>query len=221
MSPALRSLLVPAALVLTLVLCGVPQKVRAQAAGGVYQVDTRSSRVYIKVGSTTRLGHPHGVQGDLAGGKITLGGPGELVFDMASFTADTPEARRYVGLPEGSSDGPKVTANMQGPDVLDVAHYPQATFAIAGAAPMDGQQAGQPGRYVLDGRFTLHGTTQAVRIAANLEQTSQPGVLRLRGSFTISQTAYGIRPYTALGGLVGVSDPLEIWGDLILVPGGR
>src|SRR5690242_21894851 len=98
---------------------------RSQTA---YQVATGSSRVYIKVTSATRLGHNHGVEGRLASGEVVLGGPGTLVFDMTSFTADTPQARQYVGLPDqlSASDAAKVNANMRGGDVLDVGRYPQA-----------------------------------------------------------------------------------------------
>src|SRR5262245_28680069 len=61
-----------------------------------YEVDVKSSRVYIKVGTATRLGHEHGVEGNLKSGKVVFGDTGELVFDMASLTADTAEARKYV-----------------------------------------------------------------------------------------------------------------------------
>jgi polyisoprenoid-binding protein YceI len=197
----------------------VQQPLRAQAPLP-FQVDTGASRVYVKVGSATRLGHVHGVEGRLASGKLTPGGAGELVFDLKSFVADTVAARQYVGLPASfsGSDAQKVTANMQGGDVLDVNRFPQATYAITAMEPATNQKPGEPGAYRLSGKFTLHGVTQPVTFPASVEQTDRPGVLRVRGSFAILQTAYGIQPYSALGGLVGVTDRLEIWGDLLLVP---
>src|SRR5438876_1084535 len=54
-----------------------------------------SSRVYVFVGKTG-FGHEHGVIGQLKQGRIDLTGarePGTLIFDMAAFTADTPDAR--------------------------------------------------------------------------------------------------------------------------------
>lgn len=193
---------------------------RAQTA---YQVATGSSRVYIKVTSATRLGHNHGVEGRLTSGEVALGGAGALVFDMTSFTADTAQARQYVGLADqpSASDAAKATANMRGAEVLDVARYPQATCAITKLAPAGGQQAGLPGAYRLTGTFTLHGVTRAVAFNATVEATDRPGVLRARGGFAIQQTAFGIRPYTALGGLVGINDRLDIWGDLVLLPRAR
>ncbi len=211
-SPRPRLFLVP------LLLALAPLTARAQAPA--YQVDTNSSRVYAKVGKASRIGHEHGIQGNFAGGKITLGGAGELVFDMRSFVADTPQARQYVGLPAdfSQSDAAKVNANMRGGEVLDVANHPRATFAITSITPADGQKAGEPGRYQLDGKFTLHGNTQPLRFTATVQQTNRPGVLHARGSFSIFQSSFGITPYSALGGLVKVADQMEIYGDLTLVP---
>jgi polyisoprenoid-binding protein YceI len=186
-----------------------------------YQVDTENSRAYVKVDTATRFGHAHGVQGNLKSGKVALGGAGELVFDMGSFMADTAAARKRVGLEQkkgAEADARKVTEAMRGSGVLDVAQFPTASFRITSIAPLDKQSAGEPGRYQLDGRFTLHGTEQNLQIAARVEKTESAGVLRMSGSFTIKQTDYGITPYSALGGLAKVADELGISADLVLKP---
>src|SRR5262249_24863718 len=75
-------------------------------AGKGYNVDTKASRVYMKVEPDGR-GHSYGVVGRLASGAMTLGASkkaGELVFDLTSFQADAPEARKYVGLNGALSD---------------------------------------------------------------------------------------------------------------------
>jgi polyisoprenoid-binding protein YceI len=192
----------------------------AQPASGV---DTAASRVYIKVAKATRLGHEHGVEGRLASGKLTWDAGGELTFDMTSFVADTPQARQYVGLDAefSASDARKVNANMRGAEVLDVANYPRAVFAIARVQPSGGQAAGEPGRYQVEGSFTLHGVRRSIQFPATLERADGAGNQRLRGSFTIQQTDYGIQPYSALGGLIRVADALEIWGDLVLTSAAR
>jgi hypothetical protein len=186
----------------------------------VFQVDTAASRVYIKVGASGRLGHDHGVQGKLASGTIALGESGNLVFAMKTFTADTPEARQSVGLSGAVSAGDrqKINANMLGPDILGVAQYPTATYAIATALPLDAQAPGEPGRYKLDGQFTLHGAARQQPLIAQVDRTETPGVLRMRCAFAIQQTDFGITPYSTLGGIVGVADRLDIWGDLLIRP---
>jgi polyisoprenoid-binding protein YceI len=193
----------------------------AKPAAKNYQVDTANSKIYVKVGSATRLGHPHGVEGRLKSGAVGFGGDGELVFDMASFTADTPDARKWVGL-EGKkvseSEAKKVTEAMKSSDVLNVAQFPTATFKISAAAPQDKQAAGAPGAYQLDGTFALHGIEHKLQFQAKLAPTDKPGILKLSGTFTIKQTDYGITPYSALGGLAKVADELQIWGELLLSP---
>jgi polyisoprenoid-binding protein YceI len=190
------------------------------ASGLPFQVDTGASRVYIKVASTTRLGHDHGVVGQLASSTVTLGGAGDLVFDMRTFVADRPEARSYVGLTAAisQSDAQKTTATMLSKDVLSVARHPTARYTFRSATPLDGQAAGAPGRYKLDGDFTLHGVARVIPLAAVVEKTETPDVLRMRCGFVVQQTWFGMTPYTALGGLVGVGDRLQIWGELMIRP---
>jgi polyisoprenoid-binding protein YceI len=183
-------------------------------------VDLQRSRVYILVGKTG-FGHEHGVEGRLASGNIQLGATrnvGELVFDMATFTADTPTARTRVGL-TGETDAAtqkKVNSNMRGPDVLDVTKHPRASFRIHSAKPRNAASPGETPIYELDGQFTLHGVTRPLRMEATL--SSSEGRTGLHGHFTILQSDYGITPYSAALGAVGVADKLEIWGDMWMAP---
>jgi polyisoprenoid-binding protein YceI len=196
-----------------------PEKKTATSA--TYEVDSEGSRIYMKVGTATRLGHEHGVEGNLKSGKLTLGSGGELVFDMASFTADTAEARKRVGLARkkiSKNEAKKVTATMRGGDVLNVTKYPIATFRISSITPLDKQAAGEPGAYQVEGRFTLHSTEQRLLFKASVEAPDKQGRIRISGTFTIRQTDYGIKPYSGAGGLAKVADELEISGDLVLKP---
>src|SRR4051812_48157362 len=139
-------------LVLLVALAGSWLTAPARAQGPMYQVDSSASRVYIRVGSATRLGHPHGVVGNLAVSTMSFAGKGEIVFDTTSFVADTPEARQYVGLEGRFADAQKVTANMLSEGVLDVERHPRAVYAISAVTPIDGQAAGQVGRYKVSGQ---------------------------------------------------------------------
>jgi polyisoprenoid-binding protein YceI len=213
------------AVAVSLPLCAASLSARAGRQAGAraatYEVDAGASRVYVKVGTATRLGHEHGVQGKLKSGKLALGGGGELVFDMASFTADTADARKRVGLEKkkvSANEAKKVTDAMRGTDVLDVAKYPTATYRIDSITPLDKQAAGEPGAYQVVGRFTLHGTEKKLPFKAKVERGDKEGRLRMSGTFTIKQTDYGIKPYSAAGGLAKVADELEISGDLVLKP---
>ena len=180
------------------------------------EVDTDGSRIYVFVGKTG-LGHDHGIVGRLVSGRVILDAPqnaGQLVFDMPSFLADTPEARKALGL-AGETDAStrkQTTANMLGPDVLDVARHPTATFDIESALRPQRPVKGAKPTVDLVGTFTLHGVARKVVIPAEVGAAGR--VLRLVGSFRIKQTDFGMKPYKKFGGVVGVADELVIHGDI-------
>lgn len=186
-----------------------------------FHVDTKTSRVYARV-DAVRIGHNHGIEGKLKESQVNLGGAGELIIDMMTFSADTPVARSAVGL-DGTvsgSDRKQTTENMHSADVLDVARYPRSVFEIRSITPPKGKSEGEAGHYTVSGTFTLHGTKRPLTFVAKIEPASgrSDGGLRMRGMFTVKQTDYGMTPYSALAGLAKVSNEVTIWGDIVLVP---
>jgi polyisoprenoid-binding protein YceI len=185
------------------------------------QIDIEQSRVYVHV-YKTGLGHEHGVEGQLKSGWVSLPATknaGEIIFDMASFSADTDAARRVVGL-EGTTDANtrvEVTHNMLGPDVLDVKKFPTATFKINSVRRLPARRPNAAQQFELAGDFTLHGTTKAVALVADASTAN--GLMRLQGSFSILQSDYGITPFSKALGAVGVADRLTISGDLRVATG--
>jgi len=178
------------------------------------QIDLKRSSIYVHV-DKTGLGHEHGIEGKVKSGALQLGArsdAGSIVFDMTSFTADTDRARKYVGLEGSTSESTreKVNKNMRGADVLDIEKYPTATFAVVSALHKKTKQ-GKP-VVELKGDFTLHGKTRPLTLYA--EPAQEDGQWNLRGDFTIKQTDFGITPYSAALGTVGVADELKIYGDL-------
>ena len=186
------------------------------AATAPGDLDTDASRVWVFVGKTG-LGHDHAIVGRLVSGHVSLDAAeaaGRLVFDMPGFLADTLEARKALGLagePDASTRQ-RTTDTMLGPDVLDVARHPTATFDIDSALRSPRPVKGVKPTVELVGSFTLHGVTRKVVIPVEVESAGR--VLRLSGSFRIKQTDFGIKPLTKLGGIVGVANELEIHGDL-------
>jgi hypothetical protein len=178
------------------------------------------SRVYIFVDKTNNLGHSHGVEGKLKGGKVLLDSqdPSSLVFDMKSFVADTETARRVFGI-DASIDAAtvkKVNQNMLGKEILDVQQFPEASFSKATLKKTGRQSARGLPEYQFEGDFTLHGVTRHVTIPCDLDV--KDGWNHIRGKFTVRQTDFGIKPYTKAFGAVGIKDELVIQGDLWVVP---
>jgi polyisoprenoid-binding protein YceI len=192
----------------------------AAAAPGPGGIDAEASRAYVLV-DKRRLGHKHGVEGRIKEGTIRLGAKqdaGKIVFDMPTFVADTAGARKYVGL-DGEikkSEQDDVTATMTGSATLDVAAHPTATFDIKSATLLSSKSDDGDPQYELDGELTLRGKKNPLKVTAELEE-EKDGKVRLVGQFTIKQTDYGIKPYSAVGGLVAVADALKVWGDIWIV----
>lgn len=174
------------------------------------------SRVYAFVGKTG-FGHEHGVVGQLLSSKLQLDAAqnaGRLDFDLRTFTADGDAARKYVGL-EGTTPPTtqqEVNTNMLGAAVLDVAHYPTASFVVHSAQRLP--QPSQRGlmQYQLDGDFTFHGVTRPLQIVTEAEE--QGGWTHLRGGFRLVQSQFGITPFSKAFGAVGVADEVKVYGDL-------
>lgn len=183
-------------------------------------VDPELSRVYVFVGKK-RLGHEHGVEGRVQEGRVHLAGgdePGEIVFDMESFAADTAAAREYVGL-EGTTEEDEqnnVTSTMTGSKVLHVSEFPTATFEISSVERLEEQTEDGHQLYAFSGKFTLRGEEKEIEFRAATTEEKE-GRVRLQGDFQIKQSDYGIKPYSAFFGAVAVTDELKVYGDLWVV----
>ncbi|NUQ65763.1 MAG: YceI family protein [Pirellulales bacterium] len=192
---------------------GGPQAARQVRPG---EVHVNGSCVYIHV-KATGMGHEHAVAGKIREGVIRLGATqdaGYVVFDLASLVADPDFARKVIGLP-GTTDAStrdKVTANMLGPHVLDVRRFATATGTIHSAVLLPQKSSRGLPQYQFDGELALHGVTRRMRAVAEAEE--QNGWIHLRGACPLVQTEFGMKPYTAALGMVGVADRVEVYGDL-------
>jgi polyisoprenoid-binding protein YceI len=99
----------------------------------------------------------------------------------------------------------QVQANMLGPQVLDVAKYPEITFHSTNS------QATSPGKLTVTGDLTLHGETHAVVV-----QVVQIDTTHFKGSATVRQSAFGISPIRLAGGTVKVKDDVNVDFDIAL-----
>jgi polyisoprenoid-binding protein YceI len=197
------------------------EKSTSEASEGAktYQIDTKASRIYVRAGSATTSGHPHWMEGKLKSGKVTPGAGGELVVDLKSFKTtpqQAPKGARLEGQQVSENAAKKVNETLPGAGLLDVEKFPTATYQIIIMKPADRQEAGDPGAYHVNGRLTLHGAEQPLRIEAKLERTAKEDVLKLGGVFTIRLSAYGIKPYSGPGGPAGAPDKVEVLADLSL-----
>lgn len=186
------------------------------------EIDREKSRVYVRVGKVG-FGHAHSVEGRIKSGEVHLNTTdasqkmvGQIEFDMATFSADSDAARKYVELKGtiGASTREQVTETLRGAEVLDVEEFPTSVFKIK-SAELSRDESGDL-TYGLQGELTLHGKTRPLTIPVEAE-LSDGKVRRLRCRFTILQSDFGMTPYKAALGTVRVADELKIYGDLWIV----
>jgi hypothetical protein len=224
---AIAAAILVASMTVTESLAQTPQSGKAQPPQKIWrpgEVHTANTRIYVHVFKAGSLGHEHAVAGLVKEGEIHLGAAqnaGRVVADLTSFVADLDYARKLIGLP-GETDADtqkKVNANMLGKEVLDVLQFPTATGNIASALLL--QQPSKNGlpQYLLEGELSLHGVTKKMSVVA--EAMEQNGWVRLRGHVSLKQSDFGMQPYTAMLGAIGVADQLELYGEAYIVKEGN
>jgi polyisoprenoid-binding protein YceI len=162
-------------------------------------IDTNHSklRVYVsKAGLFSALGGDnHEVEAPISEG---------LVDEAARTVKFVIDSRRLEVLdPQLSPDKRKqIQERMLGPDVLDVARFPQIKFESTSL-----EQAG-PGRLLVRGQLSLHGVLRPVIVNVQTENGHYVGTANFK------QREFGISPVAVAGGTVKVKDELKIEFDV-------
>ena len=175
-------------------------------AGTSYRVVPEKSSVRIEVGKGGAFGfvagHTHEVEGPIQG-RVTADAQNlsTAEIQLTIRAADL----RVSGKGEPPDDVPKVQERMLGPDVLDVARFPEITFRSTSVAGGERRDAAADLR--VTGELTLHGRTKP--ITAPVRVRIDGGALTASGTLTVKQSDFGIKP-VSVGGVVNVKDALTI-----------
>jgi hypothetical protein len=188
------------------------------------ELNTQFSRVFVFVDKAGLVGHQHAVEGRIKQGQLFVNTQlqnskkSSIVFDMKSFDADTPLARKYLSIQSEIDEETrkKVNDNMLGLEILAVQQYPEAKLENVKWTPTGKMSKRNLPEHLLEGDFTLHKATRPIQALCDVEQ--KDGWLHIRGAFRILQSEYGIKPFSKMMGAVGVKDELRIYGDLWVVP---
>ena len=187
----------PKALALAaLAVLAVPAHLPAEAR----PIDTGRSTVTIyayKSGLFSLFADDHIIRAQLAGGSISEQPPlsVEVAIHAAALTVLDPDL--------AADRRAEVQTRMLGPEVLDVAKFPDITFASTTVEPTRENQ------WKVTGRLTIRGRTQVVTFTA----VKQNGVYR--GDVTIGQRDFGIQPISIVGGTVRVKNELKIRFEIL------
>ncbi len=104
----------------------------------------------------------------------------------------------------------EVQRRMEGPDVLDIARFPEIIFVSRAVKPTGN------GRFRVEGDLKIRDITRPMVLEVSL--APEADIHRARGEARIRQSSFGIRPVTAAGGTIKVKDEMKIVFDLVLVP---
>jgi len=179
----------------------------------LYEVNPQASVVHILVyrgGTLARLGHNHVMSARDLSGRVwiqpTLAKSGfRFSFPVAAMIVDDPQARRAAGgdfppeIPQADRDGTR--NNMLRAEVLDAENYPIITLESV-------RIAGTLQAPALTARITIKQVTRDVPVAAAVK--IERATLTAKGEFDIQQTDFGIKPFSAALGALGVQDRLKV-----------
>ncbi len=180
---------------------------QAAAAGAtVFRLDPAHSLAVITVrrgGALARLGHDHVVAShDLAGFVALDQLQGDLYLPVARLRVDEVELRKEAALDTQPSAGDIAGTHQNMLDkVLEVTSYPWIRLHVRAA---DLKQDGVR----LTVALTLHGVTRELQVPASVTVTDSE--LKVSGQFELEQSAFGIAPFSVLGGALQVLDRVAL-----------
>jgi len=190
--------------------------------GIVYRLDPARSQVRIlafRAGPAARFGHNHVLTSPAFQGFVHMppGGAAparmDLVFRLDALAIDEASQRAALGagfagvVDEEAKRGTR--EHMLGEDNLQAERFPFVTVhsvAISGEAPVLAAR-------VLVG---LHGVERECTLPVRVE--GLPGTLRARGSLVLRQSDFGVKPYSAFGGLISVADEVVVEFEVVGEP---
>lgn len=186
-----------------------PERHYAQAiarGAPVYRVDPTRSRAIVEVrrgGALARLGHDHVVAGhDLRGYVAPDEGRADVYLRLDRLVVDEPELRAEAGFDtEPSAADVAATRRNMLDAVLEAERHP---YALVSAIRAEG--AGGDASLIFT--LTLHGIARSFEIPVALEADRDR--VEVSGRMTLDQTAFGIAPFTALGGALRVLDRVDV-----------
>ena len=180
-----------------------------------YSVDSQQSKMEIHVskeGAFKAFGHDHLIAAKQISGQVQFD-PQKI--DQSSVHLRIPTKSMAVVDPgESEKDRRDVQATMEGEKVLDVAKFPEITFASSSVSAAKKTSEGWD--LTLSGNLKLHGVEKAVSLPLHVR--AKANELRGDGELSVLQTDYGITPVKVGGGSVKVKDKLKITFDIVARP---
>jgi hypothetical protein len=201
------------------------------------QLHDGDSRIELRIdraGPLARLGHRHVIITNAVHGTASFdpANPASAQFN-AAFRADTlkvddPDERAAAG--EGFGTLPDAVAiagtreHMLSALVLDAEKFPQMELRLQQLVPdttgTDGNanaNANAAGKYLATIAFIVKNAEHALQVPVQVTPLSGGGYTA-SGAWTVTHAELGLTPYSAVGGLIKVGDPIEVRFRLVAKP---
>jgi len=179
---------------------------RLEAQPEAYVIDPAASHVRIhldRAGLMKFLGHDHEIEAPIAEGRVEVV-DGDPTRSRVALRFKSAQLAVVPGS-EPADDIPKVEERMRGPEVLEVARYPEVAFASTSITSQakDGSRL----RIVVAGTLTLRGRSFPVEIPLEVVR----GTLRIaaRGELVLNLRDLGIEP-PSVAGVVKVANRFRL-----------
>ena len=150
-----------------------------------------------KSGLFSAFADNHVIKAPISGGSISENAP--LSIEMTVRAADL----RVLDPGVAADRRAEVQTRMLGPEVLDVAKFPEISFASTAIEPSGAD------RWQVTGRLTIRGQVRTIAFPAARANG------RYRGEVVIKQHDFGIEPIKVAGGAVKVKDELRVAFDIV------
>jgi len=179
---------------------------RLEAQPETYAIDPTASHVRIhldRAGLMKFLGHEHEIEAPIAEGRVEVV-DGDPARSRVALRIESAQLAVVPGS-EPAGDIPKVEERMRGPEVLEVARYPEIAFASTSVTSQvkDGSRV----RIVVAGTLTLRGRSFPVEIP--LEVVRETLGIAARGELVLNLRDLGIEP-PSVAGVVNVANRFRL-----------
>jgi polyisoprenoid-binding protein YceI len=177
-----------------------------------YSVDSARSKVEINVykeGVFKAFGHDHVIAAKEVSGQVQF--DAEKIEQSTARLKIPTKSLTVIDPGESEKDRHDVQTTMEGEKVLDVAKFPEITFASSGVSAPKKMPGGW--EITLSGKLKLHGVEKPVSFPLRFQADANE--LRGEGEVSILQSDYGITPVKVAGGSVKVKDKVKITFSIV------